>query len=368
VQIAYAIADCDYRGAVMTDYLANTYPALARHLDKLVLADLPTPVLQREVSPGGAGRVISIKCDNLTNSFYGGNKLRKLEYLLRRALSRNVDRVATFGTAASNHALATTLYAKQLGLPCICLTSHQAKTAAAAKTLRLLLANDAEIVRYGGSYRTRVATMRHYLQGRNAGVIPLGGSSWLGTVGYVNAGLELAAQIAALEIPAPDRIYIATGTMGSAAGLALGLALAEQQARVQAVRVSPEVVMNRQRLDHLLAKTTTVLNRIDASIPADLASRVRIDVRHEFFGEGYAVSNAATDEAVEFAADYLELSLEPTYTGKAMAAMLHDMARPELAGESMLFWNTYNSNPLPEPDEAAVDMDRLPAEFLRYFD
>jgi D-cysteine desulfhydrase len=350
VQIAYAIADCDYRGAVMTDYLANTYPALARHLDKLVLADLPTPVLQREVSPGGAGRVISIKCDNLTNSFYGGNKLRKLEYLLRRALSRNVDRVATFGTAASNHALATTLYAKQLGLPCICLTSHQAKTAAAAKTLRLLLANDAEIVRYGGSYRTRVATMRHYLQGRNAGVIPLGGSSWLGTVGYVNAGLELAAQIAALEIPAPDRIYIATGTMGSAAGLALGLALAEQQARVQAVRVSPEVVMNRQRL------------------PADLASRVRIDVRHEFFGEGYAVSNAATDEAVEFAAEYLELSLEPTYTGKAMAAMLHDMARPELAGESMLFWNTYNSNPLPEPDEAAVDMDRLPAEFLRYFD
>jgi D-cysteine desulfhydrase len=137
---------------------------------------------------------------------------------------------------------------------------------------------------------------------------------------------------------------------------------------VQAVRVSPEVVMNRQRLDHLLAKTTTVLNRIDASIPADLASRVRIDVRHEFFGEGYAVSNAATDEAVEFAAEYLELSLEPTYTGKAMAAMLHDMARPELAGESMLFWNTYNSNPLPEPDEAAVDMDRLPAEFLRYFD
>jgi D-cysteine desulfhydrase len=368
VQIAYAIADCDYRGAVMTDYLANTYPVLARHLGKLALADLPTPVSQRDVSAGGTKYAISIKYDNLTNSTYGGNKLRKLEYLLRRALSRNVDRVATFGTAASNHALATTLYAKQLGLPCICLTSHQARTAAAAKTLRLLLANDAEIVRYGGSYRTRVETMRNHVQGRNVGVIPLGGSSWLGTVGYVNAGLELAAQIAALEIPSPDRIYIATGTMGSAAGLALGLALAGQEAAVQAVRVSPEVIMNRRRLDHLLAKTATMLHQLDASIPGDLASRTRIDVRHEFFGEGYAVSNDATDAAIKFAADHLGLSLEPTYTGKAMAALLHDLARPDHAGKSMLFWNTYNSNPLPEPDDAAIDMDRLPAEFLRYFD
>lgn len=352
----------------MTDYLATAYPALARHLDKLALADLPTPVSQRVVSSGGAKHNIGIKHDNLTNSTYGGNKLRKLEYLLRRALNRKADRVATFGTAASNHALATTLYAKQLGLPCICLTSHQAKTAAAAKTLRLLLASSAEIIRYGGSYHTRVETMRRHVQGRNVSVIPLGGSSWLGTVGYVNAGLELAAQIAAAEIPAPDRIYIATGTMGSAAGLALGLALAGQEADVQAVRVSPEIIMNRQRLDHLLAKTATVLHQIDASIPGDLARRARIDVRHEFFGAGYAVSNDATDAAIEFAADHLGLSLEPTYTGKAMAALLYDLACSEHAGKSMLFWNTYNSSPLPEPEDAAVDMDRLPAEFLRYFD
>lgn len=352
----------------MTDYLANAYPALAGHLDKLVLANLSTPVGERNIRLAGADRAISIKYDNLTSSFYGGNKLRKLEYLLRRALTRNVDRVATFGTAASNHALATTLYAKQLGLPCICLTSHQAKTAAVAKTLRLLLANGAEIVRYGGGYRDRVETMRRHVQGRNVGLIPIGGSSWLGTVGYVNAGLELAAQIAALEIPVPDRIYIATGTMGSAAGLALGLALAEQKAEVQAVRVSPEAIMNRQRLDHLVAKTAMMLNRIDASIPADIASRVHIDVRHEFFGKAYAVSNEATDDAVEFASAQLELKLETTYTGKAMAALLHDLACPEHAGKSMLFWNTYNSNPLPEPDEATVDLDRLPAEFLRYFD
>jgi len=368
VAIAYAIADCDYRSAVMTDYLTQAYPALAEHVDKLVFADLPTPVGERVVRIAGSERCISVKYDNLTSSFYGGNKLRKLEYLLRRALARNADRVATFGTAASNHALATALYAKQLDLPCTCLTSHQVRTAAAARTLRLLMANGAEIVRYGGSYHSRVETMRRHVQGRNAWVIPIGGSSWLGTVGYVNAGLELAAQIAALEIPVPDRIYIATGTMGSAAGLALGLALTGQKAVVQAVRVSPEIIMNRRRLVHLMVKTATMLNRADASIPADLATRARIDVRHEFFGDGYAVSNEATDAAVELAFEQLDLSLEPTYTGKAMAAMLYDLAQPEHTGKSMLFWNTYNSNPLPDPDEAAIDMDRLPAEFLRYFD
>ena len=366
--IAYAIADCDYRGVTMTDFLANAYPTLAKHLDKLVFAELPTPVGEKIVSLAGSNHTISIKYDNLTSSFYGGNKLRKLEYLLRGALARNVGRVATFGTAASNHVLATALYAKQLDLPCTCLTSHQVRTAAAVRTLRLLLANGAEIVRYGGSYHSRIETMRRHVQGRNIYLIPIGGSSWLGTVGYVNAGLELAAQITALEIPAPDRIYIATGTMGSAAGLALGLALAGQESQVQAVRVSPEIIMNRRRLDHLTIKTATMLSRIDASIPADLASHALIEVRHEFFGDGYAVSNSATDAAVELASGQLGLDLEPTYTGKAMAALLYDLAQSEHAGKSMLFWNTYNSNPLPDPDDTAIDLDRLPAEFLRYFD
>jgi D-cysteine desulfhydrase len=368
VAIAYAIADCDYRGAVMTDYLANHYPVLAKHLDKLALANLPTPVGERKIPLPSTDRRIGIKYDNLTSSYYGGNKLRKLEYLLRRALGRNAEHVATFGAAASNHALATTLYARQLDLGCICLLSHQAKTAAAAKNLKHLLASGAEVVRYGGNYQDRVATMRRHVQGRNAWVIPMGGSSWLGTTGYVNAGLELAVQVASGEIRAPERIYIATGTMGSAAGLALGLALAGLDARVQAVRVSPDFIMNRQRLDRLLEKTATMMRRIDGSIPADLASRARVDVRHEFFGDGYAISNEATDGAVAFAAEHLELRLEPTYTGKAMAALLSDLALPNHADTSMLFWNTYNSSPLPAIDESAIDLSRLPKEFLRYFD
>jgi D-cysteine desulfhydrase len=163
-------------------------------------------------------------------------------------------------------------------------------------------------------------------------------------VGYVGAGLELAAQVEAGEIDAPTKIYVATGTMGSAGGLALGLALAGLRSEVQAVRVSPEEIMNRKRLNQLMAKTASMLNRLDPGIPADLNRRARIEVRHEFFADGYARSNAATDAAIDIA-------------GEA-----HNR------GASLMFWNTYNSNPLPEIHSSAIDMGLLPAEFLRYFD
>ena len=368
VMFAYAIGHCQYESAIMTDYLVNAYPALAGRLRKVALANLPTPAGHGAI-PTPAGELgITIKYDNLTSSYYGGNKLRKLEYLLQRAIDRRAKRIATFGSVASNHALATALYAGRLDLGCTCLLSHQVQTPAVAKVLQLLLQCGAEIVRYGGDYHSRIETMRQHVQGRRACVIPLGGSSWLGTVGYVGAGLELAAQVHAGEIDAPARIYIATGTMGSAGGLALGLALAGLESEVQAVRVSPQDIMNRERLDRLMAKTAGMLNRLDPAIPADLQARARITVRHEFFADGYARSNAETDAAINIAADALGLELEPTYTGKAMAALLHDAGRVRQRDASLMFWNTYNSSPLPEIQTSAADMERLPAEFLRYFD
>jgi D-cysteine desulfhydrase len=129
--------------------------------------------------------------------------------------------------------------------------------------------------------------MRRYVQGRRSWVIPLGGSSWLGTVGYVGAGLELAAQVEAGEIDAPTKIYVATGTMGSAGGLALGLALAGLRSEVQAVRVSPEEIMNRKRLNQLMAKTASMLNRLDPGIPAARILRRRLCQEQRGDGCGY---------------------------------------------------------------------------------
>lgn len=360
--------DCEYDRADMTDYLANACPVLAERLQKLPLADLPTPITSGRIEVGGVSANVDVKRDDLTSSFYGGNKLRKLEYLLQRARERGAHCIATFGSVASNHALATSLYAERIGLPCICLLSHQTKTPATRRVLGILLQHDIEIVRYWGNYQSRIQAMRQHVQGRHCDVIPLGGTSWLGTVGYVNAGLEFAAQVATGETPRPDRIYIATGTMGSAAGLAIGLALAGLETSVQAVRVSPSSLMNEERLFKLINKTTMMLNRIDPSIPADLAHRTNIDTRHEFFGDGYAKSNVATDRAVMVAREQLQLHLETTYTGKAMAAMLHDIERGNVVDSRVAFWNTYNSNPLPDVDESTLNLERLPTEFRSYFD
>ena len=352
----------------MTDYLVNAYPALSGKLRKIALASLPTPTGTGRIPTRAGTRDISIKYDDLTSAYYGGNKLRKLEYLLQRAIDKRAKRVATFGSVASHHALATALYAQRLDLGCTCLLSHQVKSPSAARTLRLLIQAGAEIQCFSGNRQARVATMRRRVQGRRSWVIPLGGSSWLGAVGYVAAGLELASQVSAGEIDAPSRIYMATGTMGSAAGLALGLALAGLESEVQAVRVSPETIMNRDRLDRLMAKTAAMLNRLDASIPDNVYRHTRIVVRHGFFGDGYARSNPATEAAIVRARAALGLELESTYTGKAMAALLHDAEQPQHSDASLMFWNTYDSSPLPTITNSAVDFGRLPTEFLRYFD
>jgi len=349
------------------DHLAERFPALGRGIRKTKLARLPTPVVAQRVRLAGRAYELWIKCDNLTSELYGGNKVRKLEYLLSPPGRRPVRRFATFGAVGSHHALATALFARQAGFDCTCFLAHQRKSAAVPATLNLLLQGGCELVRYGGSYGNRIAMLRKYLWQRDARVIPLGGSSWYGTLGFVNAGLELAAQIEAGELPVPEKLYVASGTMGTAAGLALGLALAELPTTVQAVRVSHAQFANEKILHKLMSKTALMMRRLDQAIPRDLEKRVNIRMRHEFFAGGYAHSNAETDAALVFAEQQLQLRLEATYTGKALAALLSDLRHPAADEGPVLFWNTYNSVPLVIAADAPLDSERLPAEFLTYF-
>ena len=87
-----------------------------------------------------------------------------------------------------------------------------------------------------------------------------------------------------------------------------------------------------------------------------------------FFAGGYARSDAATQAAIDVAADELRLELEPTYTGKAMAALLHDAARARRGAAPPMFWNTYNSRPMPDPGTERAATNGLPDAFLRYLD
>lgn len=335
-------------------------------LGKENLAHLPTPVREFSLRIPEGRRNIAVKLDNLTGDLYGGNKVRKLEYILHRARQKNCERIATFGTVASHHALATALYARHLGYPCTCFLSHQLPTPGASETLRMHLKLGTSLVRYGGAYEKRIQILRQHLWGQNPWVVPIGGTSWLGAFGFVAAGIELAEQIADGQLPEPGRVYIATGTMGTAAGLALGLALAGLKTEVHAVRVADTRICNAEALMRLLRKTARMMRRVDRAIPRNLAERSKVILRHEFFAGGYARTDDRTDAAIRLAGDELALQLEGTYTGKAMAALINDLSLAAAPDGPFLFWNTFNSAPLHVDKNASIDRGALPEEFLRY--
>lgn len=351
----------------MIDFLSDAYPRLGRCLPKLPLAGLPTPVETNVLTLPAGARTIAVKRDDVSGVHYGGNKVRKLEYLLHRAVERNARRVATFGAAGSNHALATAILATDIGLECTCFLAHQKCTPKVPRTLNMHRHLGTEIVRYGGSV-DQLTLFRKYLQHRQSWVVPLGGSSWLGAVGFVNAGLELAAQILGGETPCPDRIYIANGTMGSTAGLLLGLAAAGLPTEVHAVCVVDPRFGSPDKLERLLRKTAMMLNRIDRSFAVETADQARLVWRDEFLAGGYAVFDERMSNAVEIARENLGLDLETTYTGKALAAMLHDLQLPDYDGETYLFWNTHNSRELPVGARQPATLENIPEEFLRYYE
>lgn len=350
---------------VMTDYLGKAYPTLAHHLRKRSFASLPTPVSHHAIDLAAGKRSVTVKHDDQTSPIYGGNKIRKLEYIFQRAQDRGAKRVATFGAVGSNHALATAMHAKEFGLECTCFLAHQPRAPNIPMALDKHLELGTEIVRWGRS-ANRLALYRKYLQNRKIWVVPLGGSCWLGAVGFVNAGLELAAQIEAGELETPDRIYIANGTMGSVAGLASGLALADLPTEIHAVRVANNRFARVDVLDKLISKTATLMNRLDPSIAVDAATRTNVVWRDDFYADGYAAADDVTTSAVDFAKEHLDLKLDTTYTGKAMAALLHDLDEPN-ADHASLFWNTYNSNPVELTGSQAPSRQNLPKQFQRYY-
>jgi D-cysteine desulfhydrase len=353
----------------MVDFLAKTYPLLGRRLPKVPLADLPTPVTTHRLALPSGSFDVAVKHDEATSRLYGGNKVRKLEYLLKRAIDQGAQRVATFGAAGSNHALATAMHARELGLECTCFLSHQSVAPNVARTLNMHQRIGTEIVHWRGG-ADKLNLFRKHLQGRNTWVIPLGGTCWRGSVGFVNAGLELAAQISDGSVERPDRIYVACGTTGSAAGLALGIAAAGLDTVVHAVQVADNPFASEAKMHKLIAKTQFILKRLDPAFSGD-GWHERIVWRDEFLAGGYARIDDATVNAVATAKKQLELDLETTYTGKAMAALLHDLVHDAEAAdvdcERCLFWNTYNAAPLSVSAERPQTFDGIPDEFERYY-
>lgn len=356
----------------MTIPLFDTYPRLRGALPYIALGALPTPVerwtaLEQEIGIG----TLHVKCDNVSGLLYGGNKVRKLEFLLGRTVQEGVKTVLTFGAAGSNHALATALYARGLGVNCVSMLVPQANAPSVQRNLLFAHRQGAELHLYPGRKRVALATLMQFQrlkrqQGRFPQVIPPGGSSPTGCLGFVNAAFELRQQVEAGLLPEPGLIYVASGTMGTCIGLLLGLRACGLQSKVMATRVTSPPYTSAEKGRKLYQGTQTTLREADPTFPASSFPAEQFELRDEFLGEGYGLPTPGGAEAIAMA-QQAGMKLEGTYTGKALAGLIADARAGKLREKNVLFWNTYNSRDF-SAEIRHVDYHALPSGFHPYFE
>lgn len=324
--------------------LFRAWPALRERLPRRRFVDEPTPVEPFRLEGLPPGRFF-VKRDDRCCRLYGGNKPRKLEFILGHALERGAERVVTTGAFGSHHALATSVLARSAGLKTSLVLVPEPLSDEVACTLALDAAHGAELVYAGSVARAGLATAallsRSFLGGEAPYLIPTGGTSAHGIIGFVSAALELAEQVEAGILPAPAEIWVPVGSGGTVAGLVLGLQLAGLCTRVRGVLVTDILPPSPRRLARLANECLALLRGLAPEIPAASVEPKHFRLDSSELGPGYGVSTPAAAAALEAAAAG-DLQLETTYSAKCLAGLMAANRSGELPHGPVLFWNTHN--------------------------
>lgn len=321
----------------------------------LRLADLPTPVERMPWLDRGDVEVW-VKRDDLTSAIYGGGKVRKLEWILANPPYDGTDAIVSVGGIGSHHLLALALFLERLGRNLHALTFEQVLTPHVRRNLAVLISVGTSLWHVKTRARLPLAWLRYYTVSRPPALgrfMGPGASTPLGCLGFVDAGLELAAQIEAGEAPRPARVFVTGGTAGTSAGLVLGLAMAGIGTHVHIVSSVERWGFNAFMFRRKLAEAHAALRR--HGVPQDVRSTdafalleragVRFSIDHAAVGRGYGVPTVGAEEAIRDASAH-GLQLETTYTGKCLAALRRWVQADARARGPILFWNTHAGNDL----------------------
>jgi len=335
------------------------------------LAKLPTPIEQMaRLGDELDMPQLYIKRDDLSGELYGGNKTRKLEFIFGEALEQGHDRVLTIGAIGSHHVLATSIWARHLGLKPAAQHFPQPVTDHVLNNLRALSTTTPELSLVGHPVNLPFKIFKQRLSewmnnSPRTYFVQGGGSSVLGVIGYVSAAFELVDQIEEGLIPEPDYIFVAAGTNGTFAGLALGCKLAGLRTHVIGVRVVDKIVTNSGNVVRLANQAAQKLRSVGVDAPT--LTRQDITLLDQYFGPNYGVPTSQGARAIDLAERFEKIKLDPTYTGKTFAAILGERIRLGLKERTVLYWNTLSSVDLSARIERANIEEDLPASYRVFF-
>ena len=353
-----------------TPLMFETYQKLKGKIPWLPLGDFPTPVqkldnLGREIGAGS----FYVKRDNLSSSIYGGNKIRKLEFLLAEAKQRGANTLITGGGVGSNFSLATTIHGQRLGMRTVIILMDHPTSESAKKNMLLDYYHQAKMLKTSRRLRRFMIGYQFLininpLKGKLPYYIPIGGSSELGSLGFVNAAFELKKQVETGILPEPDYLFVTAGSLGTFCGLWLGCQLANLKTKVVGVNVSSA---NTTGAANKINDICQYLRKTDPSFPQLKASKSDLTILEDYRGERYAQFTKEGMKAILLMHSLEKIKLDGTYTGKTLAGTLDYIRKNHLEDKVLLFWNTCNSVDLSHLIKD-IDYHKLPAPFHKYFE
>lgn len=307
------------------------------------LGCFPTPLHELpRLSEALDGPRLFIKRDDLTGRGMGGNKIRKLEFLLGEAIEQGCDTILTAGAAQSNHCRQTAAAAAACGLAChLALGGEDSEPLTGNLLLDHLLGAQ---IHWCGSYR-KGETLEEIAEeirreGGSPYVAPYGGSNATGAMGYVEASRELAGQLVERELEL-THIVLASSSGGTQAGLIVGHEMFSLRAQIIGIQIDPEGIEGRS----LSENVTRIANELACrSGLSRVFSRDEVWVESGYFGGGYGVVGEREREAIRLVASLEGILLDPVYTGRAMGGLIDLVRRGRFHREdSVLFWHTGGS-------------------------
>jgi D-cysteine desulfhydrase len=348
--------------------LFRKYPKL-QDIPWVPVINSPTPIHKMEATNKELNHEdIWVKRDDLSHEIYGGNKPRKYEFVFADVLKKKKKRILTQGAIGTNHGLATTVHAKRYGLETHLYLTEQEPSPIVLENLLCHHYFGAKLNLMKSKNQRKRKVRIKLLLDRKAYFIVTGASSPLGTLGFVNAALELKEQIDEGLIPEPDKLFVTVGSLATCAGLVLGLELARVKTKVIGIGVTDPSWSSKEATLELASKALKIMRKKDPSI-IDVSDNLekRLVVDHTYFGGKYGASTKEAMEAIEIAKRD-EMKLEYVYTGKTLAGLIDYIRKEKVSKEEVVvFWSSKSSADL-APYVEKVNYKDLPKEFYKFFE